>query len=119
MKNENEAVNTKLSGNSKLTNHLTNNFHQSEIKNDLDNDQRQETVKPKLKVDCQSYIPKFRKQSISSNEKASENIVVNTTPILSSPHLNMNPQTKSSNPTYIPYQGGPSLNPQCKNNLYF
>ena len=120
MKNENEAVSVNFSSKSQLINGPSNSLNNSELKNDLNNNLKQEINKPKLKVDSQTYIPKFLKSS--TNEKILDNNNVSTSHIPSTTNTTTTSNTlqaKPTNPTYIPYQGGSSFNPQSKHFLYF
>jgi hypothetical protein len=107
MRNENEVLSSQNNHNPQLSN----NFPQLSLnKSDSNFDLKQDLSKPKLNLNAQSYIPKFVRKvpEANSSEKPQENKPINqaTTSVKNSV-IN-----KPVNPTYIPYQGGPSLNAQ-------
>ena len=117
MKNENEAANVKVNYNSQPNESSQNN---TEIKNESTNQNTQET-KPKLKINAQSYIPKFVRKTpevSTPTEKLSE---TNKNPFTNNNNnqTTSNPPVKPANPTYIPYQGGSSINPQGKIRTFY
>lgn len=111
MRNENEVISSKNCFNPQVINNYQSN---SIDKSDLNSDNKLDQSKPKLNLNAQSYIPKFvRKPSeINQSDKVLDNRQTNSSTLPQNTQIpsQNNINNKPTNPTYIPYQGGPSLN---------
>ena len=108
MRNENEVVSSK----NNLNPQLINDCAQNQLsKSDSNSDNKQDLSKPKLNLNAQSYIPKFVRKvpEVCSSDKPQENKLTNQASTIQIPSQS-SVNNKPTNPTYIPYQGGPSLN---------
>ena len=116
MKNQNEAVSSKVNYDTQLL--INNNLnHQTklETKNDLNPDSNKDLSKPKLNFNASSYIPKnVRKPSESvSVDKPLDIKTTITHQISVNPSISAS-NVKPNNPIYIPHQGGASISTNSK-----